>query len=53
MGLQQEVENSEVGKNLRVELKRNGQAISFAVKAGAILPPKLIPTNDYSSGKIR
>ncbi len=35
MGLQQEVENSEVGKNLRVELKRNGQAISFAVKAGA------------------
>jgi Do/DeqQ family serine protease len=33
--LQQEVENSEVGKNLQLELKRNGQVMNFAVKAGA------------------
>lgn len=33
--LQQEVENSEVGKNLQLELKRNGQPMNLAVKAGA------------------
>lgn len=33
--LQQEVENSEVGKNLQLELKRNGQTMNLAVKAGA------------------
>lgn len=32
--LQQEVENSQVGKNLQLELKRNGQAMNLAVKAG-------------------
>jgi Do/DeqQ family serine protease len=32
--LQQEVENSEVGKNLQLDLKRNGQAMNLAVKAG-------------------
>jgi Do/DeqQ family serine protease len=33
--LQQAVENSEVGKNLQLDLKRNGREISLAVKAGA------------------
>ncbi|MGL6343074.1 MAG: PDZ domain-containing protein [Waterburya sp.] len=32
--LQQKVENSEVGKNLQLDLKRNGQAMNLAVKAG-------------------
>ncbi|PSB11908.1 serine protease [Pleurocapsa sp. CCALA 161] len=33
--LQQVVESSQVGKNLQLELKRNGQAMNLAVKAGA------------------
>ncbi len=33
--LQQIVENSQVGKNLQVNLKRNGQQMDLAVKAGA------------------
>ena len=33
--LQQAVENSGVGKNLQIDLKRNGQEMNLAVKAGA------------------
>ena len=33
--LQQAVENSGVGKNLQINLKRNGQQMNLAVKAGA------------------
>lgn len=38
--LQQEVENIKVGQNLQLDLKRNGQAISFSVKAGAYPNPQ-------------
>ncbi len=43
--LQQAVESSQVGKNIQLDLKRNGQVMSLAVKAGAYPTAQADPEN--------